>query len=440
MKRFFASLVLAIAAAAAAIFTIHSFRPKYNILILSVDSYRRFPGEDPVPPSVAPNLARFARGSERFPDFVTQFSWSNLDYWLARVNPADFKRAGYDPLGVAWRLLALRKVDAQELNAWPAEFYMYVPHEHFDYGLRLLRARLLAPHERPFFLQVHFKELHPPLYRPGITKDGDLTPASRARLRKYLEHPERFGEKAILFHLLFDPMLGTFHQQRTTEAIDALAAHGRIDPRWNEIKRINFEASPLFLELWRHSEGYEEDLALIDELYLLKLRAFDASIGELLDLYGDKELAAKTVVIVLGNFGFSLMQHGQLFNSVGVYEEFNGSNLTVRLPGQDRGRVWPFQTSLKSVVRFVAALMESGPSQKALENLHDPDVFIRNYTADKFALREEGRWKLVMDLDAGTKELFDLSADPGERKDVKDENPAVFARLYRQWLKEALHE
>jgi hypothetical protein len=125
---------------------------------------------------------------------------------------------------------------------------------------------------------------------------------------------------------------------------------------------------------------------------------------------------------------------------VGVYEEFNGSNLMVRIPGRGPGRVWPFQTSLKAVVRFVAALMEKGPSESALENLHDADVFIRNYTADKFAVREEGRWKLVMDLDAGKKELFDLSADPGERKDVKDEYPAIYARLYGRWLKEVVHE
>ncbi len=62
-----------------------------------------------------------------------------------------------------------------------------------------------------------------------------------------------------------------------------------------------------------------------------------------------------------------------------------------------------------------------------------------------FAIRD-GRWKLIAGNGSGGREkpagkpfdqpwmLFDLSADPGEQKNVAEENPEVFERLKKTLL------
>ncbi len=44
----------------------------------------------------------------------------------------------------------------------------------------------------------------------------------------------------------------------------------------------------------------------------------------------------------------------------------------------------------------------------------------------------DGRWKLVVDRLSGSRELYDLDADPAERNDLASREPQVVARMIRQ--------
>ena len=54
---------------------------------------------------------------------------------------------------------------------------------------------------------------------------------------------------------------------------------------------------------------------------------------------------------------------------------------------------------------------------------------------EKFGLRE-GRWKYIEGAEEGTRELFDLSNDPGEKQNLADRHPervAAMAARIREW-------
>ena len=44
----------------------------------------------------------------------------------------------------------------------------------------------------------------------------------------------------------------------------------------------------------------------------------------------------------------------------------------------------------------------------------------------------EDRWKYILDLRAGTEELFDLNVDADEQHSIADEHPDVASRLRRR--------
>jgi len=74
-------------------------------------------------------------------------------------------------------------------------------------------------------------------------------------------------------------------------------------------------------------------------------------------------------------------------------------------------------------VSFLPALLgKAGPERAPL---------VHHASNGRFAIRE-GNWKLVMEHARNRRELYDLSADPGERNDVVAQHPGIAARLAEQ--------
>ncbi len=411
-----------------------------NVLIVSIDSFRRdpsftynWPGAD------APNLTRMASQSFFFKNFFTPRSWGNLNYWLARLPAKFWEDNGYETLGLPWLPRALRKLDYEEAQTRPANFYIYINHESFRFGIDHLKSKLLKRRDRPFFLQVHIKELHPPMFRESVTAIEKLSDASAKRMRQYLDRPQDFPDKALLFYLLFDPVLGTHHNWRTDAAVDTLIKGDAIPAGWGRVRRINFQASDLFTNLWKKSAGFEEDIQLLRELYALKMRDLDGYLTEILDLYGDEKLKKDTVLVVLGNFGFSMMEHGSLFNSVETFDEFIGTNMFIHLPGQVKGEIVQAQASLKSVAQWISNLVTEPSSVRNLKDtIHDPFIVARNYTGEIIAGRDENQWKFVIDILSRRRQLFDLKSDPGETNDLFYKDSAAAAKMEAKLWKEVL--
>ncbi len=204
--------------------------------------------------------------------------------------------------------------------------------------------------------------------------------------------------------------------------------------------------------------GPKEQLKLNRTIFLYDvLLAFtDQEIGRLLDALAQRGLAEDTLVVVTGDHGEGLMQHGHMFHGVHLYEEGVRVPLIVRWPGRlPKGRVEPDPVGLIDLPPTLLELagvdgVDAHAGSSLAPHLRgegggsaDRAVFLyrRHYEGgevapgvtakgEKFAVRE-GRWKLIEGPEEQSLELFDLDADPGETRDVSGGHPDVVARLQR---------
>ena len=187
----------------------------------------------------------------------------------------------------------------------------------------------------------------------------------------------------------------------------------------------------------------------------------DQEIGRLLAGLGERGLARDTIVVVVGDHGEGLMQHGHMYHGVHIYEEGVRVPLIVRWPGViEPGRALAGPVQLMDLAPTLLDLIGiNGGSAFQGESLAgrllddepgDPErsiyLYRRPYAAgkladgifaagQKFGLRT-GRWKLIDGPEERSLELFDLESDPGERSNLAVEEPERTESLrlrLREW-------
>ncbi|MCZ6568670.1 MAG: sulfatase-like hydrolase/transferase, partial [Deltaproteobacteria bacterium] len=179
-------------------------------------------------------------------------------------------------------------------------------------------------------------------------------------------------------------------------------------------------------------------------------------------------LERNTLVVLVGDHGEGLMQHGYLLHGPNIYEE------AVRVPLMVR---WPDQIPAGGVLSAPVEMVDLSPTILDLLGVEPPPVPIQGrslaaalrgdeeldpewpvylhrqpykerrlktlpkynpQSADsilvkgqKYAIRV-GRWKYIEGVEEGTKELFDLDADPGEESNLYSKLPEKAAALASQ--------
>jgi arylsulfatase A-like enzyme len=182
---------------------------------------------------------------------------------------------------------------------------------------------------------------------------------------------------------------------------------------------------------------------------LARLNAYDAELvhadrqfGRLLQAWDDSGRAHRSVVLVAGDHGEGLMQHGELEHG-NLWDEQLHTLAALRAPGLTPRR-HPTDLSAADLLPTVFGFADF-PGEAAFLAMatgHDalapgavaPPVLSRTslkqvHQGERlgFALTE-GRWKFVLNS-ADKRWLFDLQTDPHELDDVADEHPEVVARM-----------
>ena len=169
----------------------------------------------------------------------------------------------------------------------------------------------------------------------------------------------------------------------------------------------------------------------------------DSQLGRLLDALEARGLLNRSAIIVAGDHGESLGEHGENEHGMFVYQSVVRVPLIVRVPGIRARRVsalarlvdvMPTATELAGMeatrVDGVSLLPLLTGAAKSLKI----DAYSESLYPARFgwspvrALRDE-RFKLI---DAPRPELYDLDNDPGEQINLYEERPSVAAALAKR--------
>ena len=175
--------------------------------------------------------------------------------------------------------------------------------------------------------------------------------------------------------------------------------------------------------------------------YLNALRYGDAALGAMMAGIHDRGLYDRTAWIVFGDHGEAFGQHGGNYgHTFQLYEENVHVPLIVAVPGRGAGprrsdRIVSAIDIAPTILDIAGiAAPESHEGTSAFDDNRRIAMFFADYSLRLLGLRD-GAMKVIHELDAGRSQLFDLSSDPGETRDIADRYPDD-VRWYTQKLNE----
>jgi arylsulfatase A-like enzyme len=385
-----------------------------NVILISIDTLRAdHLGVYGYAPPTSPNIDRMAAAGTVFRNFVASSSWT-LPSHASMLTGLDPQRHGavqfllFGPLPAELDMLAELLWDrGYETGGFVGGGYVgnywnfgqgfdrykenmvsqWADSDTLQWSVDQAKTWMEERHGRPFFLFLHTYQVHMP-YTPPPPFDTAFDPEYRG--------PNARGLTMTDLRTL----------QRTSD----------VDAR--------------FL---RHMEA----------LYDGEIRAMDATLGDLIEFLRTSGLARNTCVIFTSDHGEEFREHGGLFHrQAKLYEELVHVPLIVWCPARfAAGRSIDGLASHTDIAptileltgapvpdgldgRSLLAALE-GKEQRGREvAISEVDGSIVQKTGTVKAIRTD-RYKLVESSIDGSEKLFDLRADPDERRDLRSEEPAV---------------
>ncbi|PWT90670.1 MAG: hypothetical protein C5B54_06735 [Acidobacteria bacterium] len=204
-------------------------------------------------------------------------------------------------------------------------------------------------------------------------------------------------------------------------------------PKWEETVR------PSQADREKIVDAYDANLAFVDD-----------RIGEIVNFLKSKHLWDRTIIVVMADHGEAFWQHGEQGHNTQLYDEMNRIPLLIRFPRED---------SLHGERDHLAAIIDLYPTfidlfQFSRRNAFSdgqsllPVLFSTKPSMDRMVLAEtidrhiyslrSVRFKYIHYREKAD-EFFDLSTDPGERKNVLDDYP-ILANYYKAQLLKTMRD
>jgi iduronate 2-sulfatase len=185
--------------------------------------------------------------------------------------------------------------------------------------------------------------------------------------------------------------------------------------------------------------------------YYAAMSYMDAQLGRVLDALDETGLASKTIIVLWGDHGWHLGDHGQWCKHSN-YEQATRIPLIVVAPGVKPGATKALVESV-DIFPTLAALADlpkiDRDGMSFLEVLRDPKAEIKDAVSHVYprgkklgrAIRTERyrlvEWKVIGEKpETADLELYDYQSDPAETKNLAKEQPTVvkllLSKLYQQ--------
>lgn len=191
--------------------------------------------------------------------------------------------------------------------------------------------------------------------------------------------------------------------------------------------RINWEHAPVLPE---------SDLEYLRDCYRGEVAAWDEAFGALLGGLRAQGLDDRTVLVVTADHGEEFQEHGRLTHGSHLYEETVRVPLILQGPGIPIGRRDDQAQGIDLYPTLTRLLGTQAPTGLSGRDLLAPPAFERpavletsngiaadGRPLDLIAVRTL-RWKLVETPGLPRRELYDLTVDPGERRDLAGSSAA----------------
>ncbi len=178
------------------------------------------------------------------------------------------------------------------------------------------------------------------------------------------------------------------------------------------------------------------EIDTMEALYDGCIRYADAEVGGLIDKLRELDLYDQSLIVVTSDHGEEFAEHGRFLHSRTDYEELVKIPLILKLPGSRfRGRRVPHLAAMVDLMPTVLELMAAAPGAgiqgRSLMPAIADDLPVRRAVHIRDVLRTP-RWKYL----GRSSRLYDLSADPGETRDVAGES-AGFDPRWKRYLERA---
>ncbi|MBC8206186.1 MAG: sulfatase-like hydrolase/transferase [Kiritimatiellaeota bacterium] len=190
-----------------------------------------------------------------------------------------------------------------------------------------------------------------------------------------------------------------------------------------------------------------------DDPYAGEIAFTDHCIGQVIQKLKDLDLYDSTLLIITGDHGEMLGEHGEEEHSYFIYESAIRVPLIIKLPGQKEGITVSDPVGLIDIVPTICSLLKidppagiQGQDLSPLLMGEVPDAYDRFIYSESLGPVRIGvsslmaistdRWKYIQ---APRPELYDLDADPGEEHNIVKQEPQR-ARILEDKLKEVLEQ
>lgn len=310
---------------------------------------------------------------------------------------------GFEPFRPI-RKMSKEETDLVEETMWPrpGDRYWKKGRGAGKYGRMydLLHYLLTVPGDRNFFLLKWFHDPHGPYNPPG--KFREKIPVDPSKLPK--------------------------------------------DPRFYSDNLLK-----VLKKLHRAKQLSEYELSYINALYKAEVEFVDDRVGTVIKALKHRGLLEKTIIVFTSDHGELFGEHGRMGHGHYFYETLVRIPLIVAGPGLSKGKREKtvvthlgFTPTLKDLLGLDYGNDMKGKSYSALlygDTIPDRIAYFdaaTNNVDAKFGMDGllMGGYKLVRQMRRNKSKfaLFNLTTDPGETKNIAEENPRLFKKLFKKMV------
>lgn len=183
-------------------------------------------------------------------------------------------------------------------------------------------------------------------------------------------------------------------------------------------------------------------------LYDSKISDADSRVGNFMDEFDKLNLNKKTIFVIFSDHGTEVFEHNKVDHGFSLYDELLHVPMVFIVPGMPSGLVVDNQVSTMDISPTVIRLLGISPGNQFASQLRgvslipllegkkmpERNIFsetdYRDYT-HKRSVRTHDKWKFIISLENGHKELYNLQVDPGEKKNLINNEPGKADELYQ---------